>query len=115
MSENQIYFETSLETILLGYRKGKDTTGKLTAAIKQNWNSEYLRVYPNPFNNILFVRISPSLDYFNYDFYTVEGKLVKKILTNNNSAIPTMDLKPGVYILKISNNQKTLIRKILKQ
>jgi hypothetical protein len=114
-SEKQNYFESGSETILIGYRKGNDTTGTLTTAIKQNWNNDYLRVYPNPFNNILFVRMSPSFDYFNYDFYTVEGKLVKKIRTNNNSPIPTMDLKPGVYILKISNNQNTLIRKIVKQ
>jgi len=98
-------FEIGTETILIGYRKGNDTTGTLITKIKQNKYINDIKVYPNPFTNQIFVMINDNLGPTTYDFYTTQGILVKSVRATMQKEISTADLKCGIYILKISNKQ----------
>lgn len=112
MNEGQ--FEVGTGTDLIGYRKGNDTTGTLITKLDQKKYLDDIKVYPNPFMNQIFVMINDNLGSSTYDFYTTQGILVKSVRATKQTEISTADLKSGIYILKISNKQGTVFRKIFK-
>ena len=107
-------FEVGTETDLIGYRKGNDTTGILITKLDQKKYPDDIKVYPNPFMNQIFVIINDNLGPSTYDFYTTQGILVKSVRATKQTEISTADLKCGIYILKISNKQGFVLRKIFK-
>jgi len=107
-------FEVGTETDLIGYRKGNDTTGILITKLDQKKYLDDIKVYPNPFMNQIFVIINDNLGPSTYDFYTTQGILVKSVRATKQTEISTADLKRGIYILKISNKQGFVFRKIFK-
>ena len=109
-------FEHGHETELVGYRKGGDTTGTLTTGILQLKKNDNILIYPNPFRDILSVKMNFSNGYQSYEIYTLQGILVKSIINNQNPVeISTAILKSGIYIFKISNSSGSIYRKIIKQ
>lgn len=69
-----------------------------------------LEVYPNPTSNYINI----SSEYLNNDFkiYSILSKSVKQGKITS-SKITVSDLSKGTYILKVINNQQTLIKKII--
>ncbi|PHS09784.1 MAG: hypothetical protein COA88_04225 [Kordia sp.] len=72
----------------------------------------YLNTYPNPINNILYIRTNINKT-FNYCVYNLKGQNIKKGVISNN-AIDLSNLNNGAYILKIGNDDKQIIKKIIK-
>jgi hypothetical protein len=71
-----------------------------------------LNVYPNPVTNGNLFIISNSSDAKSVAIYDVLGKQVIKTSTSNNT-VNVSSLKGGVYILKITENEKTATRKLI--
>ena len=71
-----------------------------------------LNVYPNPVTNGNLFIASNSSDAKSVAIYDVLGKQVIKTSTANN-VVNVSNLKGGVYILKITENEKTAIRKLI--
>ena len=72
-----------------------------------------LNVYPNPvINNNVFVS-SNSNDAKQITIYNLLGKVVLSKKVNNNQAINVGHLKTGVYLLKIIENNKIVLQKLL--
>lgn len=107
-------FEIGTETILIGYKKGNDTTGILTTNLVLVNNINAINVYPNPFEDKLFVTTNNYTGSYSIELYTQQGILVRSI-KNNQTEILTRDLYPGLYILRISDKHGSLTRKIIKQ
>jgi hypothetical protein len=72
-------------------------------------NSLDLRIYPNPFNEVL--NIDQQYEFDHLKLYDIKGKLV---LQSSKKSIDTKLLKEGVYILKLYNDQSSTQIKIIK-
>jgi hypothetical protein len=72
-------------------------------------NSLDLRIFPNPFNEVLNIDQQYEFDYLK--LYDIKGKLV---LQSSRKSIDTKLLKEGVYILKLFNDQSSTQIKIIK-
>lgn len=77
------------------------------------------RLYPNPFTQYLIVESSISLTerMLYISIHDILGKevLQKISISNSRILINTEKLDPGIYLLKIFNNNDNKIYKILKQ
>ncbi|MCT4591568.1 MAG: T9SS type A sorting domain-containing protein [Carboxylicivirga sp.] len=80
-------------------------------------NAIECRVFPNPVDNILVLRIDASISKdLIYSLYSSEGKLVEtKAITSEATYIKMDDLLPATYLLQISKRQEILATyKIIK-
>jgi len=82
---------------------------------------EYLEVYPNPFKDKLSIKNSQyATGPCRVKIFTVSGRLIYQGLIDisNVSGVISLDdtpeLKPGVYILQITNTQVEFVKKIIK-
>ena len=70
-------------------------------------------VYPNPINDKLFIKSDKD---FKIELTNLNGQ---QIFIDNKKTkqktVETLKIKSGVYILKITTNKSTIIRKIIKQ
>lgn len=66
-------------------------------------------IYPNPVEDVLHIEGIESAELSIHD---AAGKPVMKVLTTNE--INFSRLPPGIYVLRLSNDQQTITRKILK-
>ncbi|MCK4922800.1 MAG: S8 family peptidase [Bacteroidales bacterium] len=81
-------------------------------------SNDLIQIYPNPVEDFFYIKTSISLT--NIEIFTLDGKLIYKnesgwqsgeiILIDNWSYDNT-----GVYLLKTSNNKKTIVNKLLKK
>jgi hypothetical protein len=74
-----------------------------------------IKLFPNPAKGVL--HISSSLDQMSsVSIVDLNGRLVKSLEVNaNNVTADIQDLKPGLYILNISNSGGTVSRKFIKE
>lgn len=80
----------------------------------ETFETNTIKVYPNPARNVLTVAINENT---NYELYTITGQLVKqgKLSTIDNT-IAVQDLSKGYYLLRIGNeNGNWQSIKILKE
>jgi hypothetical protein len=73
-----------------------------------------ISIYPNPTNNKINITNLPN--NVNISIYNILGEIVKSIhIESNATEINVQDLVEGSYILKIENNQETIVKKIVIQ
>lgn len=77
------------------------------------FNASKLSLYPNP-TNTGFVNITSNNDGdMSVEAYDILGKRVKYQTLTNNTTLNVSDLKSGVYILKITQNNATTTKKLV--
>lgn len=76
------------------------------------WNA--LNIYPNPTSlNYIFVRHNEEVQV---QIFNILGKKVKETVVDpSNPRVDLSDISSGIYLLKISNEQSSTTRKIIKQ
>ena len=84
------------------------------ALFLDDFDSKLLRLYPNPFSNILFVQTENEIE--NIKCFDLKGRnLTSQIVViqedNQNYKIDTSKLQSGIYVLFLNN----IIQKILKK
>lgn len=74
------------------------------------------RIYPNPFNDHLYVENEPAI-IKKLELINVYGQVVKSVTCNaTNVTINTSDLSPGMYIVKLYDSKGNVItNKMLRQ
>lgn len=84
--------------------------------INENDLSENINLYPNPFNNSLFLNNTFS-DAVDFKLYDLVGRLVyaEKIENSNEINLNGIILEAGVYIAQLNYNNTTSTIKLLKQ
>ncbi len=99
------------------------SSNQLSVGIKEITLSDAgINIYPNP----TYEACSVSFDYVTKDLYAIElsdvtGRKVKAILNNqslNNQSVVKFSLEgitPGIYFIKITTNDQTITKKIIKQ
>lgn len=86
---------------------------QLDSVIKEDKkNEEDFVAYPNPVNDILFIKT--SLDIKNVSLYSIDGKFISDFNIHNDYKIDIEHLRTGVYILKSNESVFTPI-KIIKE
>ncbi len=75
-----------------------------------------VRFYPNPVKNRLFIRLDDRQANAVIRLYDLTGHLLLTKSVDNHSVILNVSgLKKGFYLLRITNGQKVLTRKLIKQ
>jgi PKD repeat protein len=82
-----------------------------------------LPLYPNPGNNFLEVKVFvPQAQEFELGLYDIQGRIIYKYLENEVITdavklinIPTQELSSGSYLLRLSDETGTQIRKWIKE
>lgn len=79
--------------------------------------STSFNVYPNPTNSILNIELNGSQTNLTYQVFDILGKQVKTetLETGNLSPIDVSAWKSGLYLIKISNGDKTETKRFIKQ
>lgn len=72
-----------------------------------------VKVYPNPTKGVVNIKLSNEINIDNISLTNSLGKKLNVSLTNDQ--IDISDLPTGIYFLKISTNQGSLTRKIVKE
>ena len=78
----------------------------------QQLTDENIILYPNPTSGRL--NITGLNDPADANIYSINGQLIKSIQQINNS-IDISELTTGIYILKMKSDDKTLVRKVVKE
>ena len=76
-----------------------------------NWASEEVNVYPNPFNNFLYVSLV-SKDKIFWEISDIRGRVIKSGLNSNVWEINTSQLFNGIYFLRLKKDENELIYKL---
>ncbi|MFN7045940.1 MAG: T9SS type A sorting domain-containing protein [Flavobacterium sp.] len=77
-------------------------------------NSKSLSIFPNPVKNTLNISLQETAQIQKVVIYDVTGKQVK-YQERNTTSINVEDLKSGFYLLEVLINDKSEIRKFIKQ
>jgi|SaaInlStandDraft_1057018.scaffolds.fasta_scaffold36647_2 endonuclease I/chitodextrinase len=80
----------------------------------EEFNSVNVKLHPNPFKNNLTVVLNSDIET-NVEIFDILGKRVFKNAFNRTSILNLQALKTGIYILRISQNNKTISKKLVKQ
>ena len=70
-----------------------------------------IKIYPNPANS--FIEIKTDLDYNSISIMDVTGKAIKQL--DSQTKIDISDLTSGIYFIKITGKENTVIRKFVKE
>ncbi|WP_299100687.1 endonuclease [uncultured Winogradskyella sp.] len=73
-----------------------------------------VKLYPNPVNNQLTVALNSNIDT-TIEIYDILGKLILNSEINKTSTLNVENLKTGIYIIKISQGDSTITKKLVKQ
>ncbi|WP_008636239.1 DUF5074 domain-containing protein [Bizionia argentinensis] len=76
-------------------------------------NMVELKIYPNPASD--FFNIKSLNQVVDLEIYDITGKLVKQLNNTSEKQINISNLKQGVYIVKISSQNKNGLFKLIKQ
>lgn len=86
---------------------------ELNAGIGQNYAFSKAEIYPNPTNDVVFVK---NLDEnSSYKIYDLCGKDVTSLTTFSNNSISLAVLVNGVYTIKTENDDNVAVAKIIKK
>lgn len=89
-----------------------------TTSTSETMNNLDVSVYPNPLSNELHVLIKDiNNEDFNINIMNMSGKILSHFLTNNpDTILPLGQLSEGMYLMQISNKDKSKnrIQKIIK-
>jgi len=99
-SADTCFTDTEIQNINIG------TTG-----IDKATNNKKINIYPNPANS--FIEIKTDLDYSSVSIMDVTGKAIKQL--DSQTKIDISDLTNGIYFIKITGKENTVIRKFVKE
>ncbi len=90
-----------------------------TCALGTNYfeNNDLFRVYPNPTNGMLNVRISNYVGKVNIQVIDINGRIVNEYKNedfNIEKSLSLNNLQSGMYILKVSGDSLNFTQKIMK-
>ena len=89
----------------------------LTVIVSSTGSYSFLndvKIYPNPFNSELIIEYTGKTADINYEIYTSTGVLIDYGLILSSTVINTEKYHQGLYLIKLSNGERSTSRKIIK-
>ena len=80
-------------------------------------NDELFRIYPNPTNGLLNVRINNYVGKVNIQVIDINGRIVSEYKNedfNTEKSLNLNNLQAGMYILKVNGDNVNFTQKIIK-
>lgn len=93
------------------------TGSNCTLSVNYFENQELFRVYPNPTNGLLNVRINNYIGKVNIQVIDINGRIVNEYKNedfNTEKSLNLNNLQSGMYILKVSGDELNFTQKIMK-
>lgn len=87
---------------------------KNTTAINYNYHPEFIRIYPNPVESLLFVKLKSNANT-KYNLYNLKGECLEKGNFAFEKQIDISGFPKGIYFLKLINNAYVYSEKIIIQ
>ncbi len=78
-----------------------------------SFTTESFKIYPNPVKDILSIQINNSIET-QIEIFDVLGKKVYSNYIYNSSDINLNQIKKGIYILRITQENKSITKKLIK-
>lgn len=71
-----------------------------------------LGLYPNPTNDVLNISSLKGVSFTSATVYSTDGRIVSSsaLTTSSEARLDVSELKPGVYIVELRNNEGTVVR-----
>ena len=128
-SNNQIYWNlTGLSNVLSLALKGdtifagtqsagvwKRSISEMTAGINENTINNNVSIYPNPTKDNLTIETNLNKEQ-RLEIINLIGQTVyTNIINNKKATVNTSAFAKGVYILKLSSDKETVVRKFVKE
>jgi len=80
-----------------------------------SFSFEGIEIYPNPADERLYIKSNTTANY-DMEILSFDGKLQLKIQNVvDYKGIDISNLKPGFYLIRISDNQKSMNMKLIKK
>lgn len=78
-------------------------------------NSDLI-LYPNPFNEFIFIEVPHGNSEVLTTIYSSDGKMIKtqRLLPGTLNKIESNELKPGLYFINVKNQENLIHKKIIK-
>ena len=93
------------------------TGSNCTLSVNYFENQELFRVYPNPTNGLLNLRINNYVGKVNIQVIDINGRIVNEFKNedfNTEKPLNLNNLQSGMYILKVSGDELNFTQKIMK-
>lgn len=72
-------------------------------------------VFPNPVNDRVYINCNKT-QYHDFQIYNIVGECVQQgILDKGNNEIDIFSLSKGIYIIKINGDNRTRLKKFIKE
>lgn len=88
-----------------------DTDTLVTESIDSR-NSE-MKIYPNPVKSEIFIKNLPK-GLYDYQLFSISGSIAQEGGYHKDNPIDISGLKPGIYLLRLSSNNKSFLTKVYK-
>ncbi len=75
-----------------------------TVSIEELNNTNSFKIYPNPSNNVLNIKMNDFAENSLLNIYSMQGQILKSVILNNNlTSLDISSLSNGNYIIQIMN------------
>ncbi|QNL22331.1 VCBS repeat-containing protein [Hyphobacterium sp. CCMP332] len=91
----------------------------ISSLAKQEKEQEQIKVYPNPVKNAISIQLNPTFfGYVDIQLMDLNGNNYRKwhFKEISNSGVISLNVdidKPGIYLLKINNNDNSAVKKLI--
>ena len=103
----------AIDSIELFYYQG---CVDFTSGIKENDFSSTILIFPVPTKNIITIEDPNLTKNETISIYNIQGQLLlQQIIHQNKTDINISDFDKGVYILRVIDNDKNVVKKIIKE
>lgn len=84
--------------------------------IHENLSTNNIKIYPTPFNEVLFINTDDYFDQLNLKVFNLLGEVVyqNKFVNNNKAELNLKYLHTGIYILQLESAGATLNTRVIK-
>jgi endonuclease I/chitodextrinase len=85
-----------------------------TALSTDDFDVSSIKIYPNPVKNELHINLNNSFET-TVEIYNVLGRRMLNKIIQNSDVLSTENLSTGVYILKLTQGNQSITKKLIKQ
>jgi photosystem II stability/assembly factor-like uncharacterized protein len=90
-------------------------SGPALSNIDFNSNSLFVSIYPNPARDILNFTTTDNTSINNVSILDISGKVVLNSNNFNSNSVDISKLQSGVYFVKFSSDEKSIVKKFIKE
>jgi hypothetical protein len=113
----EMYIRTVCDNDTLNYKAGGYSEKMLFKTAGTTGTASFddvsLNLYPNPVNDVLNINTDKA---YNINVLDITGRVVINLeMTDNFERLNVTELNPGLYILRLSNGDKQISRKFIKE